>query len=257
MPRKAFIPANDPDFYYRDPVASRVALYYERMVPPFARYHRHSVVGGDNLPQSGRCLLVVNHSLATYDTFILSSWIHRHRGRLARSLGDNFWFKLPGFGEFAADVGAIRTRPDIARELLEDEQLLLVAPGGMREALKPSYQKNQLLWDSRKGFVRLAVETQTPIVLAACPEADDIYTVYENRLTKWVYKKFRLPVLMMRGLGPSWIPRPVKLTHYLSEPLYPPKVDLNDHRAVNRAIDEWHDTVKARMEQMLAEHAAQ
>ena len=126
----------------------------------------------------------------------------------------------------------------------------------MREALKPSSQKNQLLWDSRKGFVRLAIETQTPIVLAACPEADDIFTVYENRLTKWVYKKFRLPVLIIRGIGPTLIPRPVSLTHYLSEPLQPPKVDLNDSKAVNRAVEEWHSVVKSRMASMLEEYAA-
>jgi len=129
--------------------------------------------------------------------------------------------------------------------------MVLVAPGGMREALKPSSQRNQLHWDSRKGFVRLAVKMQSPIILCACPAADDMYTVYDNALTKFFYKHTKQPVALIRGLGLSIIPRPVKLTHYISEPQQPPVVDINDAEAFNAAVEQWHAELTNKMQQML------
>lgn len=245
------------DFRFHEPDETAVnALYgaYEIL----AKYHRHEVVGIDNVPQHGRCLLVVNHSFATYDNGVLIKKILRETGRLVRPLGDRSLFYVPAFGKLLGKTGTVPARPHVAEHLLvEEDALALVAPGGMREALRPSSEKYKVRWESRKGFVRLAVKTQTPIILSACPEADDLYTVYENSLTKWVYQKVRLPVPAIRGLGLSLLPRPVKLTHYLSEPLNPPKVDVNDEEAFEAAVDQWHAELSELMNVMLEDYRAQ
>ncbi|MCG8667772.1 MAG: acyltransferase family protein [Pseudomonadales bacterium] len=245
------------DFRYHEPNQKAVnGLYgaYELI----SKYHRHEVVGMENIPAQGRCLLVVNHSFATYDNGVLIKQVLRDTGRLVRPLGDRSLFYVPAFGRFLGKTGAVPARPHVAEYLLEKEgALALVAPGGMREALRPSTEKYKVRWDSRKGFVRLAVKTQTPIVLSACPEADDLYTVYENTLTKFVYQKARLPLPAIRGLGLSLIPRPVKLTHYLSELQMPPEVDLNDPQAVDAAVDQWHVELTELMNEMLQDYRAQ
>ena len=60
------------------------------------------------------------------------------------------------------------------------------------------------------------------MVLAACPAGDELYRIRESRITNRVYRHLRAPLPLARGLGPTLIPRPVQLTHYVAEPLFPP-----------------------------------
>lgn len=238
---------------YLKPVREKVKKLHA-VYTALGKYHRHQVIGSENLIKEGRSLLVFNHSLATYDMSIMIAKVRHITGRVVMGLGDDMWFRLPLLGQFLAETGTVRACPVAAEELLNKEEILLVAPGGMREALKPSSQTNLLHWEQRKGFVRLAIKTQTPITLIACPEADDIYTVYENRFTKMVYKRMRLPLTVVRGLGLSLIPRPVKLTHFISEAQLPPQVDIHDEKAFNKAVDQWHKELTDEMVCMLTEH---
>ena len=50
--------------------------------------------GIDSFPESGPVLLVTNHSLATYDGFLLGLEILNTKGRLSRGLGDDLLFKI-------------------------------------------------------------------------------------------------------------------------------------------------------------------
>ena len=187
---------------------------YDQLLP-FAgllrAYHRHEVHGIENIPQNGPVLLAVNHSLATYDIVLLLAAIYQLRKRVTCPLIDRAFYKFPGLGQLMEQLGANQGSPDTARGLLGDGQLVCVAPGGMRESLRPSTERYQILWDERVGFVKVAMLAQAPIVLAACPRADDIYDVYPSRLTNWVYSNLKLPLMIARGLGPTPIPRPIKL----------------------------------------------
>ena len=192
-------------------------------------YHNHKVFGIEHIPAKGRILVVVNHSLATYDIGLLIHEILTKTGRKARPLGDRLLFKIPYLKKVVTSVGAVEGNMRSATNLLLNEELVTVAPGGMRESLRPSSERYQLCWQKRKGFARLAIETQTPIVLAMCPKADEIYDVYSSKLTAWSYKKFKIPVVFARGLGLSIIPKPVALNHYLSPCIYPPKIKSKIH----------------------------
>ena len=119
-------------------------------------------------------------------------------------------------------IGVVEGNMANAHQLLNDGHLVAVAPGGMFEALRSSSEKYEIRWDSRKGFCRLAMDTQSPVILAACPAADDLYTLYRNPFTEAIYHKFRVPLPMLRGVGPTLLPRPVQLTHELAGPFVPP-----------------------------------
>jgi 1-acyl-sn-glycerol-3-phosphate acyltransferase len=175
-----------------------------------ARYHRYRVQGLSNIPQQGRCIVAINHSFATYDAFLLAFAIKKSSGRLMSGLGDNLLFNLPLFSPLASAVNLYRANHQNGRRLLENECLLGVMPGGMREALRPASQKYQIRWQARKGFARLALITQSPVILAACPQADDIYDVKVSALTKFAYKHFKLPLAWPIGLAGSLISRPIK-----------------------------------------------
>jgi len=218
----------------------------------FQIYHRHEVVGLEHVPTSGRTLLVCNHSLATYDIFLLCASIYFRHQRIVRPLIDRTFFRFPLLGDFMTYLGAVQGSPTSARELLGGENIVCVAPGGMRESLRPSTERYQILWEKRMGFAKLAIETGTPIVLAACPRADDIYEVYPNPLTKWTYQFLRLPLPIARGVGLSALPRPVKLVHHLSEPIKPPK-PIEGEEASKRQLRRFHERLVRRMRELIGE----
>jgi 1-acyl-sn-glycerol-3-phosphate acyltransferase len=215
-------------------------------------YHSHEVFGLDNIPTKGPAIIATNHSLATYDIMLLMAAVYLHNGRIPRSLIDRAFYVVPGLGELMERLGCIIGNPDNASTLLENGELLYLAPGGMNESLRPSTERYQVKWNRRKGFARLAIETQSPVILAACPHADDIFKVYENSLTKWFYSQFRLPFFVARGVGPTLIPRPVKLEHFLSKPIYPPKM-ASDPAAVKRQVYNFHKKLTQKMQEMIAQ----
>lgn len=216
------------------------------MLAGLARYHRHRVYGLEHLPTEGPALVAVNHSLATYDTGLLTLAVFEQTGRLMRGLGDRSLFVTPGIKEVMPRLGVVDADPDNARRLLEQGEIVVVAPGGMREALRPRDERYRVQWDDRRGFARLALQAQVPVILAACPRADDVFTPYRNPLTPRVYKRLKLPLPIARGLGPTALPRPVALTHTLRAPLQPPEGPVADH------LDTFHQTLVWEMESLMA-----
>ena len=217
-------------------------------------YHHHSVVGIEHLPEKGPVIIAANHSLASYDIALLMAGIYENINRIPRALVDHLFFKIPGLGSLMEALGSAEGNHDNAVKILEEGNMLVLAPGGMREALRPSREKYKVIWSRRKGFVRLAVETGTPIVLAACPAADDLYDVYPSHITAWAYRAFKIPLFFAKGIGASLLPKPIPLTHYLSEPLMPPKKAKTDEEFALQ-VDSFHAKVVARMEKLLTESA--
>jgi 1-acyl-sn-glycerol-3-phosphate acyltransferase len=215
-------------------------------------YHRHEVVGLEHIPLEGRALVVANHSLATYDIILLMTAIYQDLHRLPRPLIDRLFFRIPYLGDVASLFGAVQGSQETAEELLSGDHIVTVAPGGMREALRPSSQRYQILWDRRIGFVKLAMRTRSPVILAACPKADDLYDIYPSKITAWAYKNFKVPVFFARGLGPSPIPRPIKLVHYLSEPMLPPEMSEDEEENKKRAKT-FHSKLVKRMHTLIGE----
>jgi len=215
------------------------------------KYHQHKVVGIENIPNNRSAIVAVNHSLATYDITLLMTAMYTERGIIPRPLVDRLFFKVPLVGPIAANYfGAVKGNQESAEELLNAGEVITVAPGGMREALRPSQEKYKINWDHRIGFCRLAMKTQTPIILAACPKADDLYDVYPSHLTAWFYKTYKVPVFLAKGLGYTPIPRPVKLTHYCSEPLVPPKWS-DDEKKREKNLHSYHQHLIQVMERLM------
>lgn len=230
--------AIDPEFLER---ARKVLL-------PLARYHRFQIFGLEHIPAKGAALLVVHHSLATYDGFLLGDAIYQGTGRLPRGLGDDRIFQIPGLRKIALALGIVPASPEAGERLLREGHLLGVAPGGMWESLRPREERRRSRWEGRRGFVRLALRMGVPMIFAACPAADDIFTVYHNRVTDGVYQRLHWPVPVLRGVGLSLIPRPVKIRAFISAPLQPPPWDPAQEEAQIEAL---HQAAQARMATLL------
>jgi len=227
------------------PVGDRLL---DRLLLPLrwlARYHRYEVRGLDRIPPRGRAILVLNHSFATYDAILLGAAIVKRVRRDPVGLADRQLFRFPRVARWLRRLGLTEASPEGAEAALREGRLVCVAPGGMREALRPSTQRRRVLWHKRRGFVELAVRTHSPVLLAACPNADDLFDVRPTFLTKLLYKKAHLPFPIVRGWGPTLLPRPVKLVHTVSKPMRPPRGD--------DAVERFHARLTRTMTEMLSQ----
>ena len=207
-----------------------------RLLAPLRRYHRHAVEGLGNIPAEGPALLIMHHSLATYDGFLFALNLYETTGRIPTALGDDLIFRTPRLKKLAWDSGIRPASPKAGYALLKEGRLMFVSPGGMWESLRPSGEARSLRWDGRYGFCRLALRAQVPLVMIACPAADDIYTVKKSAITDRLYKHFRVPFPIARGVGFTPIPRPVRLTHHVAAPIVPPAHDPADEDAQIQAL---------------------
>jgi 1-acyl-sn-glycerol-3-phosphate acyltransferase len=209
----------------------------EGLLPLVRAYFRYEVVGLENVPAKGRAVLVSNHGILPVDGLLLNYAIKGALGRWARGLTDRRVFRIPVLRQFFMDLGVVLANPETGRALLEREEIVYIMPGGAKEAFKSSRDRYRLMWERRKGFVQLAIQTGAPIIPAVCIGIDETYHVFFEgyRLSEKLFgKESFLPVSLPMGLGP--LPMPVKLTHYVGRPLrfkYKPG-DADDPQKVSR-----------------------
>lgn len=165
-------------------------------------------------------------------------------------MADRLFFRIPGIGGLFSTMGFVEGTRERALELLQQGEVLGVLPGGMRDALRSSQQRYTFDWSGRMGFVWLSLTSGAPIVLAACPRADDIFEVAENPLTSLAYQKLRLPMPIFRGRGLTPVPRPVRLWHVLSEPISPP---VAPDQVTERDVQAHHQRLCRRMTALMQE----
>jgi 1-acyl-sn-glycerol-3-phosphate acyltransferase len=157
------IPAADLD--ERDPDYIRDSL--PRLWLASSLYFRGEVRGLGNIPETGPVLLVGNHSGGnlTPDTTVFTLAFHAYFGveRAFYQLAHNLVLSLPGLGALRK-YGTVAASPENARKALESGAALLVYPGGDYEVHRPSWERHKVDFDGRKGFIRLALEHDVPIV---------------------------------------------------------------------------------------------
>lgn len=141
-----------------------------RFVSVFAWVYRHyfkvDVYGLENVPSRGRAILVGNHSggVAIDGAMVSASMLlEANPPRLVHAMLDKFIHRFPGASQIMSRTGQFTGNPDQAIRLLRDERLLLVFPEGARGTAKLAKDADTLVTFGT-GFMRLALETKSPIV---------------------------------------------------------------------------------------------
>jgi len=184
-------------------------------------YFRTETFGLDNLPE-GRVLLVANHSgQIPIDGAILGSslFLDMNPPRVGRAMIEKWAVTLPFASTFYSKVGQVVGVPENARRLLSMGEALMVFPEGVRGIAKP-FSKRYQLQDFGSGFMRLAIETKTPIVPVAIVGAEEQYVNMGN--LEWAAKVLKMPAFPMvpQVLVPGGqLPLPTKYRIYFGEPL--------------------------------------
>ena len=145
--------------------------------------------------------------------------IVRGSGRIPRIIAAHFLWNFPAFNRLAGLMGVIPGDRSDAIQVLEDGELLMVYPGGVREAAKGPNDRERLFWDGRTGFIKVALATGAPVVPAAVLGADDMFWRSDTRIDL-VAKLTGDPdatVPLFMGLG--LLPLPVNLKVRFGQPI--------------------------------------
>ena len=127
-------------------------------------YHRAEISGTHNLPRQGPALLVSNHGRLDSDVLILMKLIWENCGRVPRGMGDRSLFRMPVFRFLAPLAGAVEGNRENAVSLLQQDEMLMVYPGGYREVTSSRFGVDDIYWNGRTGFAQVALRTQSPVI---------------------------------------------------------------------------------------------
>ncbi|MEU0496577.1 lysophospholipid acyltransferase family protein [Mycobacterium sp. NPDC006124] len=229
-------------------------------VDPIVSATKPYVDGLANLPADGRFLLVGNHTQAGTEAVLIPYVVRRQIGIRVRPLADRRFGNVNGVArDLFAAAGAVIGTPEAARELMEAGEPILVFPGGGREISKARDQLYTLLWQGRYGFARVAVEHDYPIVPVAMVGGDDAYhilTSSDGRWARWsrplvtrLTGRSDMALPLMRGIGPTMIPRPQRSYLRFGAP-------IDTTRPTGAVAEKWiasvRDQVKVQLEDQLA-----
>ncbi|MCA1663470.1 MAG: NAD-dependent epimerase/dehydratase family protein [Myxococcales bacterium] len=134
----------------------------------YKNYFTVTVEGIGHVPPRGRCMLVGNHSggVALDGAMVLASMLlEMEPPRLAQAMVEKFLNSIPFSAMWTSRTGQLTGLPEHAERILRDERLLLVFPEGARGTAKLYWERNSLV-EFGSGFVRLALATDAPIVVA-------------------------------------------------------------------------------------------
>ena len=258
------IPAADLD--ERDPDYIRESL--PRLWLLASLYFRAEVRGLGNVPEEGPVLLVGNHSGGnlTPDTgvFTLAYCAYFGVERPFYQLAHNLVLSMPGLS-FLRKYGTVAASPANAQKALSAGAALLVYPGGDWEVHRPTLDRNRVDFNRRKGFIRLALEHDVPLVpvVSIGGQETALFLSRGDRLARLfgLDRMFRLKVLPI-SLALPWglnigdmlghIPLPAKITIEVLPPIY-----LREEFGPEPDLDEVYDHVTRLMQDTLDAMAAE
>lgn len=144
-------------------------------------YFRVESQGLENVP-SGRVLLVANHSgQIPLDGMMIGTALltEGQPPRPLRSMVERWVPSLPHVSRLFARLGQVLGTPENCRYLLEEDEAVLVFPEGAR-GISKTLDKSYQLQEFGHGFMRLAMETGTPIVPVGVVGAEEQYPALWN-----------------------------------------------------------------------------
>ena len=187
------------------------------------RYFRPVVRGVENVPE-GRVLLVPNHSgQLPFDGMVVgvSCLLDLKPPRIVRAMVERWVPRIPYVNELFARSGAVLGDPINCRNLLEADNAILVFPEGARGCGK-TFNNRYKLVDFGRGFMRLALQTNTPIVPVSVVGAEEsIPSISQGRFIAKMVGAPYVPIpYTLPLLGPlAYVPLPTRFHITFGEPM--------------------------------------
>lgn len=243
----------DP-FGYEPRFAAQVLL-------PIALAYRYwlrvETSGLERVPE-GRVLLIANHGGNTFAwdgaMLSMSMLLDAEPPRVVRGMAEYYLPTLPFFGTLMHRVGSVVGTPSNCTQLLDRGEAIMVFPEGERGFVKP-YTERYQLQRFGLGFLRLALETDTPIVPVGIVGSEEQSPGLLR--SRWLGKLIGAPVapitLTFPWLGlAGFLPLPVKFRLHFGEPLRFDGDPNEEDAEIQKKVDIVKDAIRAGIAEGLA-----
>ena len=233
--------------------ARRTMLFTALLYHYWFRVETHDI---DRIPQ-GRVLLISNHAgqIALDAAMICAAcFLEAEPPRVVRGMGEYWLPTVPWVNELMVRTGSVVGTRKNAIDLLKNEEAVIAFPEGIRGMNKLIWERYQLQ-EFGQGFMRLALETDTPVVPIAVVGSEEQAIAIANAppLARLLGMPafpvtITFPWLGLLGL----LPFPVKYRIYFGEPMRFTGNPSDEDEVIGEKVEQ----VKARIATMLADGLA-
>jgi len=233
------------------PDTAERAMFFTALL--YRHWFRVETEGIGNIP-AGRVILISNHAgQVALDAAMIAAacFLEAEPPRIVRGMGEYWLPTLPWVNILMVRTGSVVGTRRNCVELLENDEAVIAFPEGIRGMNKLIWERYQLQ-EFGQGFMRLALETHTPIVPIAVVGSEEQAIAIAN--LEPLARLLRMPAfpitLTWPWLGPlGLVPLPLKYRITFGEPM---TFDGNP-RDEDEVIAEKVELVKARIAGMLAQ----
>lgn len=216
--KKILSKPNEKIFGLKD--LDRDTLMY-RVLPRFLmeilrKYFRLQVEGIENVPRRGSALIAPNHSgYSGFDAIVLAHVLSTDAKRVPRVLAHYLWFLSRTTAIPAQKMGFTEATYQNGITALQKKNLVVLFPEGEHGNFKPSSQMYQLQ-EFKRGFVRMALQTQSPIIPTLILGAEETHI----NLSQLKFTRFLRGLVIPLPL--NVVPLPAKWKIRFLEPIHLP-----------------------------------
>jgi len=214
------------------------ALFTALLYRWYFRVETHDI---QRVPE-GRVLLIANHAgQLPFDGMMISAamLLESEPPRIVRSMAE-FWVpQLPWVNVIAARGGVLVGTPENCVAMLETGECVLAFPEGVR-GMSKLFSQRYKLQRFGLGFMRLALETETPIVPVSVIGSEEQQPGFANlpRVGKLLGMPSFPLTLGFPWLGPlGMLPLPVKYHLYFGEPIHFEGSPTDEDAVVQEKVD--------------------
>ena len=218
-------------------------------------WFRVAVEGIEHFP-SGRMLLIANHAgQLPFDAAMLmcTSILEAEPPRVLRGMAEYWMPTLPFVGTIGHRIGSVVGTPKNCIDLLNREEAVIAFPEGVR-GLNKLYAQRYRLQRFGLGFMRLALETRTPIVPAVVIGSEDQAPAIANlRPLARLLGAPAFPItLTFPLLGPLGVlPLPVKYRILIGSPMHFSGNPRDEDSVIEAKVQEVRDEMRGMIERGL------
>ena len=218
----------------------------------YKHYFKVKVFGMEHVPKEGRTMVIGNHSggLPVDGGMVLASmFFEMNPPRWVHGMVEKFANNWPIVSQMFSRAGQFTGLPENAIRLLEDERMLMVFPEGARGVGK-LYKDRYKLVRFGTGFMRLALQTKTPIIPVAFIGGEEAFpTVYHLRT---LAKLIRAPYVPVSShLVP--FPKPVECSLHYGRPLVFEGTGNEDDWVIQGYVEQVRDSIGVLLREGLAD----
>lgn len=213
----------------------------------YRRYFKVLVHGIENVPATGRTMLVGNHSggYAIDGAMVIASmFFEMSPPRLGQGMAERFINKSPFASIWANRTGQFTGLPEHAIRLLEADRLLIVFPEGAKGTEKLFKERYSLL-NFGTGFVRMALKTKSPIVPFAFLGGGEAVPTIRNAYG--LGKLLGVPYIPITPYGLA-LPLPVQLDLYYGKPFHFEGTGDEDDNVIAGYVDQVKQSIASMLE---------